>query len=197
MATLPGQRASFTWALNQYNLAEDSERKSHCARLMAKVIAAAPSNGFTLEQVTQGQLYPEAEIGPFLQSTELENEPSLTEEQAIKVVAESVDVSDVLRIGDGPGIVYAYTYGCTPDRLKIGLTAGGAVERIAAQISTSTPDKPRLVLEIRTHNCTSLERAIQAVLDYRGSRIVGGGKEWYVTTRDEVVAIFESIVVRK
>jgi hypothetical protein len=27
MATLAGQRAQFTWALNQYNLAEDAERK--------------------------------------------------------------------------------------------------------------------------------------------------------------------------
>jgi hypothetical protein len=36
-----------------------------CAR-MAKYIAAAPTNGFAVEQVTQGQLYPEAEVAQFL-----------------------------------------------------------------------------------------------------------------------------------
>ena len=51
MATLPGQRAQFTWALNQYNLAEDAETKAYYAKRMAKYIAAAPANGFTAEQV--------------------------------------------------------------------------------------------------------------------------------------------------
>jgi hypothetical protein len=62
MATLAGQRAQFTWALNQYNLAEDVQTKAYYAKRMAKYIAAAPANGFTVEQVTQGQLYPEAEV---------------------------------------------------------------------------------------------------------------------------------------
>ena len=62
MATLPGQRASFTWALNQYNVAEDADKKTHYAKLMAKYIANAPTNGFTVEDVTKGQLYPVAEV---------------------------------------------------------------------------------------------------------------------------------------
>ena len=36
MATLAGQRAQFTWALNQYNLAEDSETRTRFAKRMAK-----------------------------------------------------------------------------------------------------------------------------------------------------------------
>jgi hypothetical protein len=35
MSTLPGQRAQFTWALNQYNQAEDSEARTKYARRMA------------------------------------------------------------------------------------------------------------------------------------------------------------------
>jgi hypothetical protein len=57
MATLAGQRAQFTWSLNQYNLSEDPETRAKFARRMAKYIAAAPSNGFSVSQVTTGQSY--------------------------------------------------------------------------------------------------------------------------------------------
>jgi hypothetical protein len=71
MATLPGQRAQFTWALNQYNLAEDADKKAEFARRMAKYLAAAPANGFTAEQITQGQLYPAAEVARYLASPDV------------------------------------------------------------------------------------------------------------------------------
>jgi hypothetical protein len=57
MATLAGQRAQLTWSLNQYNLAEDAETRAKYAKQMAKYIAAAPANGFRLDEVTQGQIY--------------------------------------------------------------------------------------------------------------------------------------------
>ena len=65
MATLAGQRAQFTWALRQYNLSEDSEKQAFYARRMAKYVATAPANGFTVEEVTQGQLYPAAEVAQY------------------------------------------------------------------------------------------------------------------------------------
>jgi T5orf172 domain len=194
MPTLAGQRAQFTWSLNQYNLAEDAEKKADFAKNMAKYIAAAPANGFTIEQVTQGQLYPKAEVDQYLTDyTELEQTPGISEGQAIQQIAETVDTSDVLKIGAGNRVVYAYGYQCAPDRLKIGLTEGDAVQRIAAQIGTSTPDKPVLKLEIRTHDCASLERAIHAALQYRGRKIEGGGKEWFKTTREEIAKIYEIV----
>jgi hypothetical protein len=58
MATLAGQRAQFTWALNQYNLKEEPDERAKFARRMAKYIASAPANGFAVEQVTQGQAIP-------------------------------------------------------------------------------------------------------------------------------------------
>ena len=73
---------------------------------------------------------------------------------------------------------------------------GDTVQRIVAQISTGTPDKPALLLEIRTHDCSSLERAVHAVLEYRGAKIMGAGKEWFRTSRDEIVAICHSITER-
>jgi hypothetical protein len=156
VATLPGQRAQFTWALRQYNLSEDAGKQAFYARRMAKYIAAAPTNGFTVEQVTRGQLYPEAEVTRFLDEATTDLGPDISEDQALREVAEAVDVSDVIRLGEGSTVVYAYGYRCAPDRLKIGLTGGDTVQRIAAQISTGTPDKPVLLLEIRTHDCGSL-----------------------------------------
>jgi hypothetical protein len=194
MATLAGQRAQFTWALNQYNLAEDDEKRAFYAQRMAKYIAAAPNNGFTVEQVTQGQRYPAAEVGQYLHLSDTAAGPEeISESQALDAVEEAVDTSDVVRLGVGQSIVYAYGYRCAPDRLKVGLTEGDTVARIMAQINTSTPDKPVLVLEIRTHDCNSLERAIHSILAYRGSKIVGAGKEWFKVSRDEVITIYHSI----
>jgi hypothetical protein len=193
MATLAGQRAQFTWALNQYNLAEDAEKQAFFAQRMAKYIGTAPDNGFTVEQVTQGQPYPAAEVEQYLHRLGSDIGPELSEREALHAVEEAVDTSDVLRLGEGQSIVYAYGYRCAPDRLKIGLTTGDTIQRIVAQISTSTPDKPILLLEIRTHDCSSLERAIHAILEYRGAKITGGGKEWFKVSRDQVITIYQSI----
>jgi hypothetical protein len=197
MATLSGQRAQFTWALNQYNLAEDVDKKAYYAKRMAKYIAAAPANGFTEEQVTQGQLYPAAEVAQYLATANTDADPGISEGEALREIKEAVDSSDVVRLGAGPKVVYAYGYRCAPDCLKIGLTEGDAVDRIAAQIGTSTPDKPVLLVEIRTHDCSSLERAIHATLEYRGSKILGGGKEWFKTSKEEIIAIYNSIAEPK
>ena len=64
-----------------------------------------------------------------------------------------------LKIGEGAGIVYAYGYRCCQDRIKFGSTDVDTVERIAQQINMSTPDKPVLLIEIRTDKRRALERA--------------------------------------
>jgi hypothetical protein len=194
MATLAGQRAQFTWALNQYNLAEDPETRAKFAKRMAKYIAAAPANGFTVEEVTQGQVYPSSEVAQYIHNPDGSDDPGLTEEQALRTIEEAVDTTDVVRKGEGTGIVYAYGYRCCEDRLKIGFTESNTVQRIAAQISTSTPDKPVLLIEIRTDQCRALERAIQSTLETRGCKIAGAGTEWFKTSRDEVLAIYEFVL---
>jgi hypothetical protein len=194
MATLAGQRAQFTWALNQYNLKEDPDERARFARRMAKYIANAPANGFTVEQVTQGQSYPATEVSRYLSDPGLAGEQDISEEQAMMTLAETVDTSAVVREGEGSGVVYAYGYRCAPDRLKVGLTEGDTVQRIAAQIGTSTPDKPMLLLEIRTNTCRALERAIYGTLEARGQKIVGGGAEWFRCTRDELLAIYRFVM---
>lgn len=193
MATLAGQRAQFTWALNQYNLAEDTEKQAHFAKVMAKYIANAPANGFTVEQVTQEQPYPITDVAQFLSSAGDELDTGISEGEALRKIVEAVDTAHIQQLGDGKEIVYAYGYRCAPDRLKIGLTKGDAVDCVAAQIGRSTPDRPVLFLEIKTHDCKSLERALHAVLKYRGSKVQGGGTEWFRTTREEIVSLYELI----
>ena len=192
MATLAGQRAQFTWSLNQYNLSEDPETRAKFARRMAKYIAAATSNGFTVSQVTTGQSYP-SEVDQFLIDPSVIDDSGPTEEQAVNTVKETVDTSEVKKMGEGAGIVYAYGYRCCQDRIKIGSTDYDAVERIAQQINTSTPDKPVLLIEIRTNKCRALERAIQATLETRGCKIAGGGAECFKASRDDIVAIYQFI----
>jgi T5orf172 domain len=164
MATLAGQRAQFTYALNQYNQSDDPDTRARFVRAMAKYIAAAPSNGFTVEEVTKGQTYPIAEVNEVAAANETED-PGITEEQAERTVNEAVESSDVTRIGEGAATVYAYGYHGYPDRLKVGSTEADTVQRIAAQIGTGTPDKPVLHVEIKTDDCRALERAIHAVLE--------------------------------
>ena len=164
MATLAGQRATFTWALNRYNSTDDVEHRTKFAKQMAKTIAAAPSNGFTIEEVTQGQSYPAAEVEKYLNDpAAVAVEPGISEEESSESLVKSVEATDVIRDGQGNGTVYAYGYKCAPDRLKVGSTDGDAVQRIAAQISTSTPDRPALVIEIKTNGCRALERAMHGI----------------------------------
>jgi hypothetical protein len=170
MATLGGQRTQFTCALNQYNTHDDPADREKFVRIMAKYIRNAPANGFTVEQITQGQDYPANKVNAVLNEPETEAAPDLSEAQAKLSLEQSVDVSNVVRRGTGSGNVYAYGYKCAPDRLKIGSTELDTVQRIAAQISTSTPDQPVLFLEIKTDKCRVLERALHAILEYRGKK---------------------------
>ena len=147
--------------------------------------------GFTTEQITHGTDYP-AEVDKDISDLGSEILPIITEEQAKREIAQSVDTSDVIRIGEGGSAVYAYGYLCCPDRLKVGYATGDTVQRIADQIGTSTPDKPVLHID-KTDDCRALERAIHAVLRVRGRKIAGGGDEWFRATRDEIIAIYRFI----
>ena len=110
MATLAGQRAQFTWSLNQYNLSEDPDTRAKFARRMAKYIGAASANGFTTSKVTGGQSYP-SEVDQLVNDPD----PGITEEQAVNTVRKIVDTLDVTKIGEGTGVVYAYGYRCCQD----------------------------------------------------------------------------------
>ena len=191
---LAGQRAKFSrWRAIFYSTADEQERK-RAVQHMATVISEAPSFGFSEEQVTQGEDVPDevrqlAVIMPPRPPGSEENDERLVDE-----LREVVDTTNLLEIGKGEESVYAYGYRCAPDRLKIGSCAGDVVSRVAAQISTGTPDKPVLLLAIRTHDCRALERALHGVFRLRRRKVNGAGAEWFLATREEVISVYENIV---
>jgi hypothetical protein len=183
MATLSGQRTQFTWALNEYNKTDDPDQRGRFVRHMATAIRNALEAGFTKDQITREKSYPAEDVDKaFADTAPSSDDVVVTETQAKEATENSVDSNGARRRGSGDGVVYAYGYRCAPDRLKIGCTIGDTIDRIAAQIGTSTPDKPVLYLEFRTSKCRALERAVHAILDYRGKKIKGGGDEWFLTT---------------
>jgi hypothetical protein len=192
MKSLDKHQANFTWARNRYNKSDDPDDKIKYAHYMAKYLKGGRNDGFEDERITHGADYP-AEVDKYISDLGSENLPGITEEQAQREIAESVDTSRCDPLGEGGSAVYAYAYDCCPDRLKVGYATGDTVQRIANQIGTSTPAKPVLHIEIRTDDCRALERAIHAVLRLRGRKIAGGGDEWFRTTRDEIIAIYKFI----
>jgi hypothetical protein len=188
---LAGQRAKFSRARAiYYTTAEDAQRQ-RAVRLMAEVLADAPASGFSKDEVTQGEEVPD-EVRQMhgLRSASIAGEDP---DRLVEDLQEAVDSTRALEIGEGSEFVYAYGYLCAPDRLKIGSCAGDPVARIAAQIGTSSPDKPVLLLLIRTHDCRALERTLHGILRIHGRKIAGAGAEWFITTPDEVAAAYQRI----
>lgn len=188
---LAGQRAKFSRARAIYYTSTDEMQRQRAVRLMAEVLADAPANGFSEEDVTQGEDAP-SEVRAFattISGASNDKAEALTDELPL-----SVDITRVRELGEGEEFVYAYGYACAPDRLKLGSCAGDVVARIGAQISTGTPDKPLLVLKIATHDCRALERALHAIFRLKGRQIAGAGAEWFKVTTQEVVAAYERVI---
>ncbi len=188
---LAGQRAKFSRARAVFYASSDDPQRDRAIQLMAEVLVDAPANGFTEEEVTQGEDVPDlvrqrAAGLPIARASD-DDDP----EVLVAALKDTVDTSDVIEIGQGHEAVYAYGYRCAPDRLKIGSCTGDAVARIAAQISTGTPDKPALLVHFRTHDCRALERVLHGMLRLKGKKVDGAGAEWFIATRDEVIAAYE------
>jgi len=185
---LAGQRAKFSRARATYYTASDESARERAIRHMSEVLQDAPRNGFTEDEVTQGEEPPiEARriIGEFAQSDVVAEES--------EIVSEFVDCSAIRRIGQGEQSVYVYGYRCAPDRLKVGSATGDPISRIAAQISTGTPDRPVAHLVIATHDCRALERVLHGVLRIRGKQVPGAGSEWFVSTVQEIETIYQTV----
>src|SRR4051794_39403832 len=123
---LAGQRAKFSRARAIFYSTSDDAQRHRAVELMAEVLAEGPTNGFTENSVTQGadvpddvrQMSARMPAGPVS-----EDDP----DALVAALQTTVDTADVLEIGRGDEVVYAYGYKCAPDRLKIGSCAGDAV----------------------------------------------------------------------
>jgi len=190
---LAGQRAKFSRARSLYYTVDTDDARLRAVELMAQVLDLAPSLGFTEEMVTQGEDVPDAVRDYLRQEGEaprLEEDP----EQLVASLAEAVDTSDLVELGSGTQWVYAYGYACAPDRMKIGSSSGDVIARVAAQIGTGTPDKPRLLLRIATDDCRGLERALHGVLQVRGRKVEGAGAEWFRVRREELQVLYRNVL---
>lgn len=162
---------------------------------MAEVIADAPSLGFTEEDVTQHEDVPtevrhRANALHNIATTKPEEDP----DELVVALKGTVDDRDVVELGAGDQSVYGYDYACAPDRLKIGSCTGDVLARVAAQISTGTPDRPRLLLVIRTHDCRALERALHGIFRIKGKQVAGAGAEWFRVSREDVIDCYQRIL---
>ena len=188
-----GQRAKFSRAFAEYQRTDDEAKKHHAAPRMAEVLIDAPKNKFTEAEVTQDADVPD-EVRRLVEHPIDTSERSEDAEQLAAELNQWVDTSDRREVGEGAQSVYAYGYSSLPGRMKVGRTHGEVVDRIVQQINESTPDKPTLLLIIRTENARALEKALQGVLEVRGRKVSGGGDEWYLTTRDELIELYQSLV---
>ena len=145
MKALTTHQSNFTWARNQYNKSDNPDDQAKYIRYMAKYLAEGLSDNFTQEQITHGKDYA-AEVDKHISDATSDALPSISEDQARKEIEEAVDVDGVMRIGEGVAAVYAYGYRCCPDRLKVGYTAGGVVQRIAAKSLQAHQTNPSFIL---------------------------------------------------
>jgi Meiotically up-regulated gene 113 len=191
---LAGQKAKFTKALADYNSTENEATKDAATRRMLEVLHEAPGNGFSETAVTGGRDVPLDVQRQITRGEFPPKSPPEDPDQLVRQLEQRIDASDLHEEGAGNQTVYAYGYRCAPDRLKVGRCDGDVIGRVTSQISTSTPDKPVLFLVIRTHDCRALEMAMHGVLRLKRRKITGGGDEWYLTTRDELLAIYKSFL---
>lgn len=108
-------------------------------------------------------------------------------------------------IGEGSSYVYAYYYpayrmlaeknGETDFPVKVGRSTDYQ-ERIGTQSrATGMPEEPEVAVVWRTDKPEAAERMLHGHLEFRGKRLPDApGKEWFLTSSDEIRKIIESIL---
>jgi T5orf172 domain len=170
---LAGRRAQYTRAFR------NSDRD-----LMARCLAWGAENGFSAEEIAGDNPIPPEVTDDIGEDLDDDLTPS----------TERFDASRVVRLGEGPETVYVYDTAYCRDVVKIGCTTMPAIDRIVQQIATGMPGKPRLLVELKTENARTLERAIHATLAWRGHKVEGGGNEWFAVTPETVIEVARMIM---
>ena len=127
--------------------------------------------------------------------------------KAPEVIPYKVDTSQVKSIGSGSESIYLYylpTYRRYAESLgaphwpcNIGRTEDEVTARVSQQIGDQLPEKPQIALILKTDNCRTLEKKIHDALKRKGKHIQDAiGKEWFLTSPSEVLAIYQSISER-
>lgn len=133
------------------------------------------------------------------------------EPELVEVVTGSSEVEEVVYsvdeiLGTGPNAVYVYYYDayCELVRIngeaswpcKIGRTDCDPIQRIISQAGTCYPELPHVALIIYCDDSNALETAFHDIMKFKGRWIVDApGKEWFMTSPDEIKAIYTSVLM--
>ena len=108
-------------------------------------------------------------------------------------------------IGSGDETIYVYYYptyrkyallkGESMWYCKVGMTTKNLWDRIYSQSTTCFPEEPFVALIIKCNDAHKLEQTIHNILKMKNKWIENApGKEWFLTSPDEVKKIYESIL---
>ena len=108
-------------------------------------------------------------------------------------------------IGSGKKSIYVYYYDNYKElaslknskiwECKVGRTDVDPISRVVGQAGTCYPEMPHIALVIYCDDSNLLEKAIHDVLRLRNRwLIVSTGKEWFLTSPEEVEEIYNSII---
>lgn len=117
----------------------------------------------------------------------------------------NIDMSIDRQIGEGDGAVYVYYYdiykscaeakGLNTWACKVGMTNRDALSRVFSQVGTAYPEAPHIGLVIKSDSAKELELILHSVLKLRGRHMIDApGKEWFLTSPDEVESIYNAVM---
>lgn len=133
------------------------------------------------------------------------------EPELVEVVTDSSEVDEVMYsvdeiLGTGSNAVYVYYYDayCELARVKgevlwpckIGRTDCDPIQRIIGQAGTCYPELPHVALIIYCDDSNVLETAFHNIMKVKGRWMADApGKEWFMTSPDEIKAIYTSVLM--
>lgn len=134
------------------------------------------------------------------------------EPELVEVVTGSSEVDEEVMysvdeiLGAGSKAVYVYYYdvycelaGINGEALwpcKIGRTDCDPIQRIIGQAGTCYPELPHVALIIYCDDSNALETAFHAIMKVKGRWMADApGKEWFMTSPDEIKAIYTSVLM--
>lgn len=133
------------------------------------------------------------------------------EPELVEVVRGSSEIEEAVYsvdeiLGAGPNAVYVYYYdvyfelakinGESSWPCKIGRTDHNPIQRIIGQAGTCYPELPHIALIIYCDDSNVLEAVFHNIMKVKGLWMADApGKEWFITSPDEIKAIYASVLM--
>ena len=105
--------------------------------------------------------------------------------------------SDAIRtLGKGKSSIYVYYY---PTYWRLAEYEGKElwackISRVKPQVRTEIPEPPEIKFFFKTDDPENLEQTLHNILKFRGKHIADAGKEWFMTSPNEIEEIYKNIM---